>query len=74
MAALTARGVRVCLVSGGFTQMIHPVAALLRLPTDQVFANTLLFDGATGDFAGFDRTAYTSRSGGKAAAAGGAPG
>ncbi len=65
--ALHARGAAVFLVSGGFTQMIHPVADALRIPRDRVFANTLLFapDGA---YADFDRTAFTCRSGGKAAA------
>ncbi len=68
VAALHARGTTVYLVSGGFTQMIHPVADLLHVPRSRVFANTLLFDSNTGAFAGFDRNAYTSRSGGKAAA------
>ena len=45
--------------------MIHPVAALLGLPASHVYANTILFDGA-GAYAGFDRAAFTSRSGGKA--------
>ena len=68
VAALHAGGKAVFLVSGGFTQMIHPVADALRIPRDRVFANTLLFDAAGGAFAGFDKTAFTSRSGGKAAA------
>lgn len=45
--------------------MIFPVADLLGLPRDHVFANTILFDAA-GKYAGFDREAFTSRSGGKA--------
>ena len=65
--ALRAKGKAVFLVSGGFTQMIYPVAALLGLPREAVFANTILFDSA-GQYAGFDREAYTSRSGGKARA------
>ena len=68
VAALRARGAAVFLVSGGFTQMIHPVADALGLPRERVFANTLLFDAATGQYAGFDKTAFTCRSGGKAAA------
>ena len=66
--ALHARGTAVFLVSGGFTQMIFPVADALHIARERVFANTLLFDAATGDAAGFDRTAFTARSGGKAAA------
>lgn len=68
VAALHGAGKSVFLVSGGFTQMIHPVADLLRIPRERVFANTLLFDPAGGAFAGFDREAFTSRAGGKAAA------
>ena len=67
VAALHAGGKDVFLVSGGFTQMIHPVADALHIPRERVFANTLLF-AAGGAFAGFDKTAFTSRSGGKAAA------
>ena len=49
-------------------QMIDPVAKLLAIPTERIFANRLLFHAATGDFAGFDDKEYTSRSGGKATA------
>lgn len=45
MAELARRGVDVYLVSGGFTQMIYPVADRLRIPRDRVFANTILFNG-----------------------------
>ena len=68
VSALHAHRKRVFLVSGGFTQMIHPVADLLSIPRDNVFANTLLFDAATGDAAGFDAKAFTARAGGRAAA------
>lgn len=61
---LQARGTAVYLVSGGFTQMINPVAEKLGIPRSQVYANTILFDSA-GKYAGFDRTAPTSRDGGK---------
>lgn len=67
VATLHARGTSVCLVSGGFTQMIYPVADALRIPRSRVYANTILF-GDDGSYAGFDRSALTSRSGGKAAA------
>ena len=68
VSALHSRDCHVYLVSGGFTQMIHPVADLLGVRRDRVLANTLLFDAASGNYADFDRTAFTSRSGGKAAA------
>lgn len=43
IATLQARGTHVYLVSGGFTQMIFPLAHRLSLPRDRVFANTILF-------------------------------
>ena len=64
--ALQARGTPVFLVSGGFTQMIHPVADVLGVPRSRVFANTVLFNEATGAYKGFDETAPTSSDGGKA--------
>lgn len=64
---LKRRRTSIYLVSGGFTQMIHPVADVLHLPRDHVYANTILFD-AKGNYAGFDRAAPTSRAGGKAQA------
>ncbi|KAG0554297.1 hypothetical protein M758_12G083100 [Ceratodon purpureus] len=67
VSKLQSRGTDVYLVSGGFRQMIAPVAAQLHIPSDNVFANTLLF-GDDGEFTGFDATEPTSRSGGKAQA------
>ena len=32
------------LVSGGFHQMIEPVAAAVNVPSHRVFANKILFD------------------------------
>ena len=64
VARLLELGKRVCLVSGGFRQMIAPVAARLGIDAGCVFANQLLFDDA-GAYAGFDATEFTSRSGGK---------
>lgn len=58
-------GKTVYLVSGGFRQMIAPVAAKLNIPNERIYANNLLFN-AQGEYAGFDRTEPTSRSGGKA--------
>lgn len=67
VSKLQSRGTDVYLVSGGFRQMIAPVAAQLHIPSDSVFANLLLF-GDDGEFTGFDATEPTSRSGGKALA------
>lgn len=64
VAALRARGTRVFLVSGGFTQMIQPHADTLGIPKEDVFANSILF-GPDGAYAGFDKEAFTCRSGGK---------
>jgi phosphoserine phosphatase len=61
---LERRGTDVYLISGGFTQMIAPLADRLRLPADRVIANVLRF-GPDGGYAGFDESAFTSRSGGK---------
>lgn len=41
---LHARGTHVYLVSGGFTQMIFPVADRLGIKRARVFANTILFN------------------------------
>ncbi len=67
IAALSARGTHVYFVSGGFTEMIRPLAEVLGVPPARVFANTLRFD-PDGRYLGFDEGAFTSRSGGKAAA------
>ncbi|RAL39138.1 hypothetical protein DM860_011624 [Cuscuta australis] len=55
------------LISGGFRQMINRVASILSIPSENIFANQLLF-GTSGEFMGFDKNEPTSRSGGKAAA------
>ncbi|CAI5499843.1 unnamed protein product, partial [Closterium sp. Naga37s-1] len=65
---LKARGTEVYLISGGFRQMIEPVAALLDIPVTNIFANRLLFEEGSGAYAGFDANEPTSRSGGKARA------
>lgn len=65
VSELRKRDTDVFLVSGGFTQLIAPVAAKIDVPMEShVFANTILFDDA-GNYAGFDKTAFTSQSGGK---------
>jgi hypothetical protein len=40
---LQVQGKNVFLVSGGFRQVIHPIAESLNIPVDNVFANNLLF-------------------------------
>ncbi|KAG8461937.1 hypothetical protein KFE25_013956 [Diacronema lutheri] len=69
VAALKRDGKRVFLVSGGFRQMIEPVADGLGIAREDVVANRLFFN-EDGSFAGFDRDEPTSRSGGKAVAIG----
>ncbi|KAF3786964.1 Phosphoserine phosphatase [Nymphaea thermarum] len=59
--------VDVYLVSGGFRQMIKPVASFLGIPPENIYANQLLF-GSAGDFVGFDPEEPTSKTGGKAVA------
>ena len=46
---------------------MQPVAEILNIPDERIFANRLLFD-KDGAYAGFDANEPTSRSGGKAAA------
>ena len=62
---LRMRNVAIYLVSGGFVQMIGPVAAMLGIPSKNIYANEILFDEETGDYAGFNPEAFTSRAGGK---------
>ncbi|KAG8652389.1 hypothetical protein MANES_06G084800v8 [Manihot esculenta] len=64
---LKAKNTDVYLISGGFQQMINPVASILGMPLENMFANQLLF-GSSGEFLGFDAKEPTSRSGGKATA------
>jgi len=63
---LHAQGTHVFLVSGGFRNMIAPIAEKLEVPEDRIFANTILFDDK-GNYAGFDETEPTSHDGGKPA-------
>jgi phosphoserine phosphatase len=62
---LHARNVPVYLVSGGFRLIINPVADRLGIPRTRVYANSLLFDDTTGEYAGFSEAELTSESGGK---------
>jgi phosphoserine phosphatase len=63
--ALRARGKTVYLVSGGFRDMINPVADLLDVPRSNVFANSLSFK-EDGSYASFNPEEFTSKAGGKA--------
>lgn len=62
--ALHGRGTHVYLVSGGFRLMIEPVAKILGVVDDRIYANTILFDDV-GEYAGFDANEPTSADGGK---------
>eukprot|EP00928_Gymnodinium_smaydae_P090288 TRINITY_DN74114_c0_g1_i1.p1 TRINITY_DN74114_c0_g1~~TRINITY_DN74114_c0_g1_i1.p1 ORF type:complete len:294 (+),score=41.56 TRINITY_DN74114_c0_g1_i1:124-1005(+) len=58
------QGTDVYLLSGGFKNMLFPVALELHIPQKNIFANEILFD-ESGKYLGFDRTNPTSASGGK---------
>lgn len=59
---LTQQGWRIVIISGGFQQLIEPLAA--ELDISEVYAVPLLFN-QEGDYAGFDSSAPTARNGGK---------
>ena len=58
---------RIIIVSGGFREVIAPVAAELGVPPERVLANDLLYDDE-GRVTGVDETNPLSREGGKAEA------
>jgi phosphoserine phosphatase len=62
---LSGRGVHVYLVSGGFRQMIEPVAKAVGVPSERIYANLLRFN-SDGSFNGHDPQQPTATSGGKA--------
>mmetsp|Transcript_7902 Transcript_7902/g.9061 ORF Transcript_7902/g.9061 Transcript_7902/m.9061 type:complete len:227 (-) Transcript_7902:40-720(-) len=62
---LNKRGTDVYLVSGGFRQMINPIAPVLNVPLERIYANNILHD-ESGQYIGFDMDEPTSRAGGKA--------
>lgn len=64
IAALRHRGTDVYLVSGGFRTLILPVAKILGISPDRVYANELIFD-YDGNYVGFDHNELTSDSGSK---------
>jgi len=53
----------VFLVSGGFRELIIPVAKLIGVPESHIYANRLIFDPTTGEYVDFDRNELTSDSG-----------
>jgi D-3-phosphoglycerate dehydrogenase len=55
---------RIVILSGGFREIIAPLAAHLHIPPDQVLCNDLLYD-AEGRVAGVDERNPLSRAGGK---------
>jgi phosphoserine phosphatase len=61
------RGILVYLVSGGFHQMIRPIADLVGVPYHRIYANNILFDGqhGRGDYICYDKEQFTCRDGGK---------
>ena len=61
---LNSRNCGVYLVSGGILELIMPVAEILNIKKENIFANRLkyFFDGS---YAGFDESCPTSKSGGK---------
>lgn len=61
---LHASGKDVYLVSGGFRIMIEPVAEILKIPLENIVANTILFDDK-GDYRDFDANEPTSQDMGK---------
>jgi phosphoserine phosphatase len=68
ISLLHCQGKIVYLLSGGFRQMIEPVAIKLKIPSYRVYANNLLFQNdEAGSFKGFDPSEPTSRDGGKGA-------
>lgn len=64
--ALQERSIHVYLVSGGFRQMIEPVAAILDIPKERIYANRLLFNTSNNyEYLGFDTAEPTSADQGK---------
>lgn len=61
---LKLRDIEVYLITGGFDFFIEPIAEEIGIPLENIFANKLLFH-YNGDYATFDTTQPTSRSGGK---------
>jgi phosphoserine phosphatase len=58
------RGIPVYLVSGGFRQMIKPIADLLNIPSHRIYSNNIIFE-SNGSYKGFDEDELTSKDKGK---------
>ncbi|XP_035690728.1 LOW QUALITY PROTEIN: phosphoserine phosphatase-like [Branchiostoma floridae] len=65
VSLLQKRGTAVYLVSGGFFRIIEPIAKLVGVPVENIFANKLLFN-EKGEYEMFDKDQPTVSSGGKA--------
>lgn len=61
---LKLRNIEVYLITGGFDFFIEPIAQEVGIPLENIFANKLFFH-FNGDYATFDTTQPTSKSGGK---------
>lgn len=59
------KGKNIYLVSGGFRQMINPIALQLGISINNIYANNLFFT-EDGEYNGFDTNEPTSKDGGKA--------
>jgi len=59
------KGKNIYLVSGGFRQMINPIALQLGISVSNIYANNLFFT-EDGEYDGFDINEPTSKDGGKA--------
>ncbi|GMS86226.1 hypothetical protein PENTCL1PPCAC_8401, partial [Pristionchus entomophagus] len=64
IAALHKRETHVYLVSGGFRSIIVPVADILSIPRERIYANELIYDSHD-QYMGFDENEPTSDSGSK---------
>eukprot|EP00301_Raphidiophrys_heterophryoidea_P025386 c8507_g1_i1.p1 GENE.c8507_g1_i1~~c8507_g1_i1.p1 ORF type:complete len:118 (+),score=34.10 c8507_g1_i1:290-643(+) len=64
---LQSHNIQVFLVSGGFRQMIEPVAEAIGVPKENIYSNLLLF-AENGEYKDFDRSQPTCTSAGKAVA------
>lgn len=51
-------------ISGGFEQLIFPYTKFLKIPNENVYCNSLIFDD-DGNYLNFDKQRYTCNSNGK---------
>lgn len=65
ISTLQSRNQVVYFVSGGFRNMIEPIAASVNVPKENIYANTILFND-DGSYKGYLESEPTSRAGGKA--------